>query len=283
MNPSSGAMATKSPDIIEITAHEEGMRSYLRRIWQYRALARVLAARSIRITYSQTALGLAWAVIQPTVAIVIYSVFFYSILGIDTGATPYPVFVFPGVIAWFHFAQIFSDAGSSLQKSQELIRKVEFPRIILPISQVLSGLVFVGISFLLMIVLLLIFRVELTWRIAFFPFFLVLNLIAGSTIAIWLSALSFRYRDLQHIVPYLLNYLIWVTPVFYPTTILGPKYEYLLYLNPMAGIVSGYRWSLVGTGFPEWQFFLPLIPLILLFVGGVFYFKRVDRVIEDYI
>jgi lipopolysaccharide transport system permease protein len=273
----------KEPEIIEITAGEERIGTYLKRVWKFRALARVLAMRSIRIQYSQTALGMAWAIIQPVVAILIYSVFFYSILGIDTGDTPYPVFVFPGVIAWFHFAQILSDAGNSLRTSQELIRKVEFPRIILPISQVLSGLVFVAISFVLMIILLLIFRIDFTWRIAFFPFFLVLNIMAGSTIAIWLSALSFRYRDLQHIVPYLLNYLIWVTPVFYPTTILGPKYEYLLYLNPMAGIVSGYRWSLVGTEFPAWQYFLPLIPLLILFIAGVYYFKRVDRVIEDYI
>jgi lipopolysaccharide transport system permease protein len=273
----------EEPDIIEFSGKKERLGAYLHRIWKYRTLARVLAARSIRIQYSQTALGLLWAVIQPIVAILIYSLFFYSILGIDTGRTPYPVFVFPGVIAWFHFSQILSEAGGSLQKSQELIRKVEFPRIILPISQVLSGLVFVGISFVLMMILLVIFRIDLTWRILFFPVFLSVNIMAGSTIAIWLGALSFRYRDLQHIVPYLLNYLIWVTPVFYPTTILGPKYEYLLYLNPMAAIVSGYRWCLVGTPFPEWHYFLPLLPLLLLFAAGVYYFKNVERVIEDFI
>jgi lipopolysaccharide transport system permease protein len=273
----------KEPDIVEFSGEKEGLRDYFLRIWRYRSLAGVLARRNIRIQYSQTALGLLWAVIQPLVAILIYSVFFYSILGIDTGATPYPVFVFPGVIAWFHFAQILAEAGGSLQKSQELIRKVEFPRIILPLSQVISGMVFVGISFLLMLALLLVFRVDLTWRILCFPLFLGLNILAGSTIAIWLGALSFRYRDLQHIVPYLLNYLIWVTPVFYPTTILGPRFEYLLYLNPMAGIVSGYRWSLVGTPFPEWQYFLSLVPLLILFVAGVRYFKNVERVIEDYI
>ncbi|MEM7041046.1 MAG: ABC transporter permease, partial [Bacteroidota bacterium] len=269
-------------DYIEITGESESLWAYLARVWRYRALARVLALREIKIQYSQTLLGIGWAVIQPVVAILIYTFFFYKLLQIKTGDVPYPVFVLPGVMAWFHFSQILSDAGSSLQKSQDLIKKVEFPRIILPIAQVLYGLTFVVISFILMLILLAIFQTPITYRIVFFPIFLALNTIVGMTVAIWLSAMSFRYRDLHHIVPYLINFLIWVTPVFYPTTILGPDYEHLIYVNPLAGIIAGFRWCLTGGALPGWEAFLPLLPILLLFFLGVRYFKQVERHIEDY-
>jgi lipopolysaccharide transport system permease protein len=269
--------------ITEYTSQKPSLINYFKSIWRHKELTITLAVRDIKIYYSQTIMGLFWAVIQPLVALVIYTVFFYKILGISTGDIPYPLFVFPGVMIWFNFIQIINEAGTSLKYNQELIRKVEFPRIILPISKALTSLVNMFISFILVLLLDIYYGIPITWCVLFFPIVVLLNLLLGLSVGIWLSALSIKYRDFQHIVPYLINFLIWVSPVFYPVTILPDKYENLIFINPITSVLTLSRWSLVGDVLPEMIYFLNLIPVFLLFLFGIIFFRKIEREIVDVI
>lgn len=262
-----------------------GLFQYLRRTWQYRSLIRVLAVRDIKIRYSQTLLGFFWAIIQPIVAIGIYTLFFSYLIGlnVESAAVPYPLFVLPGVICWFHFTDIVNRAGTSLQNHQDLLHRITFPKLVLPLSIVMSGLMEVAISFMVMAVLLLSFQVPIGSQILFVPFFLLMNIVCGLTLAIWLNALTVKYRDVHHIIPYLVSFGIWVTPVFYPTTILPEQLKSLLYINPVAGVLAGYRWSLIGLHEVSWQYVWGFIPVLTILVLGLHYFLSVENEIVDHV
>ena len=256
---------------------------YLSELWKYRSLIWVLAVREIKVQYSQTVLGIIWAVIKPMVAVFIYSVFFYLILEIRTGNIPYPVFVLPGVVIWFNFTQIISDGGTALQSNPDLIQKVEFPKLSLVLARTLSGGVDVVVSLLLLAGVMALFGFG-PYRFFFLlPIFVLMSMTCGLTIAVWLSALTIRYRDLNQIIPYLISFLIWITPVFYPTTILPEKYEHLIYLNPISVVITSFRWSLLGAEPPPLFSFLVFVPVFLLLLCGVLYFKNIERRITDYI
>jgi len=274
---------SKEEHIRVISSRPDQPGAYLKKLWFYRNLIKVLAVRDIKVHYAQTVLGVLWAILQPLVALLIYTIFFYKILGIDTGSIPYPAFVLPGVIIWFNFTQVISEAGTSLQYNTDLIRKIDFPKMILPLSKVLSGLVNVGISVLMLLITMQLLDVPFSWRILAFPLVLLLNIILGLSVAIWLSALTVRFRDLQHIIPYLVNFLIWITPVFYPSTILPEGYGDYVYINPLAAVVELCRWSMVGGEFPPPVAFLVFIPIVILFLAGLFFFIRTERKIADFV
>tara|TARA_R110002072_G_scaffold79919_3_gene183963 strand:- start:18 stop:833 length:816 start_codon:yes stop_codon:yes gene_type:complete len=266
-----------------ITADNIGFIPYLKRIWQYRSLIRVLAKRDIKIRYSQTLLGVFWSVLQPLVAIFIYTFFFYYVLDIKTGDTPYPLFVLPGIIIWFQFTNIINAGGMALHNNPDLIRKIDFPKLILPLSKIVSGLLEVAITFGLTLLLMLVYGYPSSFKIVLVPFFLFLNILAGFSVAIWLSALTIKYRDFHHIIPYLVSFGIWITPVFYPTTILPIAAEKYMFLNPIANVISGLRWCLVGGDFPKWYQFLSFLPVFLTSLLGYRYFYKVEKTIVDYV
>lgn len=266
-----------------ITADSTGFFEYLRRIWQYRSLIRVLAVRDLKIRYSQTLLGIFWSVLQPLVAIFIYTVFFYYVLDINTGEVPYPLFVLPGIIGWFQFTNIINAGGMALHNNPDLIRKIDFPKLVLPLSKVFSGLLEVFITLGLMLVLMLVYGYMPSLKLLFVPFFIALNVLIGLSVAIWLAALTIKYRDFHHIIPYLVSFGIWVTPVFYPTTILPSGAEKYMFLNPVADVIAGLRWSLVGGEFLDWHHFLSFIPVLTLFILGYRYFYKVERTIVDHV
>jgi lipopolysaccharide transport system permease protein len=266
-----------------ITANDISFAKYVMRVWEYRSLIRVLAKRDLKIRYSQTLFGMLWAVIQPLVAIFIYTIFFYYLLGIQTGTLPYPLFVLPGIIGWFHFSNIINGAGISLQTNPDLIRKVEFPKLVLPLSMIVSGLLEVAITFLLMILLMLIYGYAPTWKIVLLPFFVLINILSGLSIAVWLAALTIRYRDFHHIVPYLVSFGIWLTPVFYPATILPAGSDTYLYLNPVAFVIAGYRWCIFDYAPVSVYYLLGFIPIIILTFTGFKYFYKVEKTIADYV
>lgn len=266
-----------------IIADDIGFFQYVKRVWKYRSLIRILAIRDIKIRYSQTSLGILWSVLQPLVAIFIYTVFFYYVLGINTGDVPYPLFVLPGIIAWFQFTNIVNSGGMSLHNNPDLIRKIEFPKMVLPFAKVVSGMLEVGITLILMILIMLFYGVFPSYKILFIPFFIGLNVIIGLSIGIWLAALTVRYRDFHHIIPYLISFGIWVTPVFYPTTILPAGAEKYIFLNPVANVIAGLRWCLIdGTALSSNQFF-SFIPVVLLLIGGYHYFYKVEKTIVDHV
>lgn len=267
----------------KISAQRASPAEYLQRVWQYRSMVRVFVLRDLKVQYAQTFLGWFWAFAQPMVAVVIYSVFFYKIIGIKTGNTPYPVFVLPGVLGWFNFTKVINESGGMLLNSRDIIRKIEFPKFVLLLSKCITALIDVGVTFVILLALMVLYRVPFHASILLFPLILLLAQVAGLSVAIWLSALTIRFRDFFHIIPYLISFGIWVTPVFYPTTILPPALEYILYFNPVAAIIALYRWSILGFDAPSVNYAFSFIPVLILFVTGFRYFIKIEDEIVDYI
>lgn len=261
----------------------EPLLRYFKRVFKSRRLIVSLAWRDIRVTYAQTFLGILWAAVQPITGLLIFSLFFGLLIKLDTGPTPYPIFAFTGLTSWYLFSAILRSSGNSLILSQDLIRNLNFPRLILPLSKGLSNLPEFGISMLILGILMVSMGIYPGWQIVFLPIFILLNLFAGLTIGIWLSALTLRYRDFQHFIPYIVNFGIWLTPVFYPTTILPPKYNFVLFFNPMAGIVQGFRWSLLGGEAPDIRYVITFAVMLLIMIFGIIYFRKIEKMVTDFV
>jgi lipopolysaccharide transport system permease protein len=264
-----------------ITAKDQPVGAYLQRLWSFRRLVKLLALRDLKVQYAQTVLGISWSILQPLTGLLIFTFFFDKIMNIDTGGIPYPLIAFSGMISWYYFGFMVGNGGTSLIQSQELIRKINFPKLVLPLSKSLTGFIEFGISLVLLFIMMLILRYPVSINLVFLPLFLIMNIITGLTVAIWLGSLTVRYRDFQHIIPYLINFGIWVTPVFYPSTLIPEKYKVLLYLNPMAGVISGFRFCLLGTPPPDKWYLLTFSVVIVAFLGGIRYFQKMERKIPD--
>ena len=260
-----------------------GLVQYLMDIWDHRHLVVSLTRRELKIKYAQTALGLVWVLLQPLTGLIIFTVFFDLLIQVDTGDVPYPLFAFSGLLAWYFFAYTVQAGGVGLISSADLIKKVYFPKMIIILSKTALGFVDFLIGFILMALIMFFYGVNLHLGILFLPLVMIFNAITGFAIAIWLSALTVRNRDFQHIIPYLVNFGIWLTPVFYPGTLIPDGYQWMLYLNPMAAVVAGYRWSLLGDVLPNAWYLLSIIPIIILFFSGFWYFRKVEDDIADYI
>lgn len=266
-----------------ITSEPVGVLEYIGQIWHNRALIKTLFIRDIKVQYAQTMLGFLWAILQPLIALIIYSLFFYKIIGINTGNVPYPLFVLPGILAWFNFTKIINESGAALVNNKDLIRKLEFPKIILLISKLLIGLVDVTITLVLFFIAQIIFGYPLQKTIVFLPFFLLINQLLGFSVALWLSALTIRYRDFFHVIPFIISFGIWITPVFYPTTILPAQLEYIMAFNPLAAVAGLYRWSLLDYPPPPVYYLWSLIPALLLLISGFRYFLKIESEIVDFV
>ncbi|MCF8464369.1 MAG: ABC transporter permease [Flavobacteriales bacterium] len=268
--------------VTRISNRPETWANYLGKLWEKRSLIWVLAKKDLKEKYAQTALGLAWTILQPLTGLLIFTLFFDRIIKLENiPEVGYAVFAFTGMTSWYFFSFILYQASSSLINNQELIHKVSFPKVILPFSKVLLGAVDFSLSLLLLIILVVATGLSPSVNILFFPFFIFLNVIVGLSISLWLSALTVKNRDLQHIVPYVLNFGIWLTPVFYPATLIPSEFDFLLYLNPMAGIVEGYRWCLWDYQEFNAQYFLGIGLSFVLFLAGFWYFRKVEDGMAD--
>lgn len=263
-----------------ITPNAASFGQYLKEVWQARALLFSFAKRDLRIQFAQTYLGVAWSLLQPLTALFIFSVFFNRLVKIDVGV-PYAIFAFSGIIAWYYFSQIVGQAGVSLMSNQQLIRKVSFPRLILPLSKVLVGLFEFCMAFILLLILLVIYKGELSWRILLFPLGVLLNILAGLSLAIWLSALTIRFRDFHHIIPFLVGFGIWITPVFYPQTLLPAAYHWIYYFHPIAGVINFYRWMITGVDFNHQHLLVSTVLNGLVLFLGLLFFIRNEKYISD--
>jgi lipopolysaccharide transport system permease protein len=231
----------------------------LQEIFNHRELLWQLTWRDFRIRYAQTFLGIAWAFIQPLLTLLIFILVFNKAIHVETGMIPYPVFAMTGMWAWSYFSYVISQAGQSLVQSQSLITKVYFPRLLIPLSKSLVGF----IDFFIAFILLILFSLSL---------------------GIWFSALTIRFRDLQYTIPFLVQTGLYLTPVGYPSSLIPSAYKNLFYLNPMASIIDGFRWSLLGDASPDENFLWMSVALTLaLLVSGIFYFKKVERILADFI
>lgn len=275
-------VATK-PTLV-INAKPESPAAYFKKLWQHRALGLTLAKRDLKAKYAQTLIGILWSVLQPLISLFIFSFFFEKVVRIgDTINYPYAIFAFSGMICWNYFTQHIHTAGTALMQEQALLKKISFPKLLLPLSKALVGLVDYCIALGLLFLLMAWKGVSLSWNVIYLPIFLTLNILVALSVSVWLSALTIRYRDFHHLIPYLVNFSIWITPVFYPSTLVPEYYKWIIYCNPMAAVIEGFRWCLVGQSDWNSNFSISIIMSVLLLIAGFIYFIKMEDKIIDFI
>ncbi len=255
----------------------------LGQLWRYRELLYFLAWRDIKVRYKQTALGATWAIIQPVMTMVIFTVVFSRIAKVPSEGVPYPVFAFCGLVPWTFFAYALTQASNSLVGSANLISKVYFPRLVVPIAASLAGLLDFGIAFMVLLVLMLFFHVLPAVAIVTLPFFVLLALAAALAVGIWLSALNVQYRDVRYTVPFLTQIWLYATPIAYSASgVHNTALHALFALNPMTGVVEGFRWALLGTReLDALSLSISTGITVVALVGGLFYFRRMEQRFAD--
>ncbi len=253
----------------------------LKDLWVYRELLYFLIWRDIKVRYKQTALGAAWAIIQPVTTMVVFTIFFGKLGKIPSDGIPYPLFAYAALLPWNFFSQAMTESSNSLVGSSNLIRKVYFPRLVIPLSGVLSGLVDFGIAFCVLIVMLFFYKIRVTLNVFLLPLFLLLAVGTALGVGLWLSAMNVKYRDVRFIVPFLTQFWLFATPVAYPSSMLQEPWRTLYGLNPMAGVVEGFRWALLNTNPPGPMIMLSVVVTIVLVVSGAFYFRRMETTFAD--
>lgn len=254
----------------------------LRELWRYRELLWFLAVRDIKVRYKQTALGVAWAVLQPLLTMVVFSIFFGKLANIPSDGVPYPLFALVGLLPWQLFAHALTQSSGSLVAEQRLITKVYFPRLIVPLASVLAGLADFGVAFVLVIGMMFWYGVTPTWAILAIPLLVPLVLLTAFAVGIWLAALNVQYRDVRYTVPFLTQLWMFVTPVAYPGSLVPERWRALFGLNPMAGVVEGFRWAFLGTGEIHGPLMaVSLVVALVLLIGGFYYFRRMEAVFAD--
>ncbi len=262
----------------------------LRAVWQYRELLFFLAWRDIKVRYKQTALGVAWIVLQPLLSTVVFTVLFGVLLDVPSDGAPYALFALAALVPWQYFAGSMSRVGTSLVNSANLITKVYFPRLIIPLSGVISTLVDFAIGFGVLAVLLIVYRTPLTANVLWLPAFLLLAVVTALGFGLWLASLNVRYRDVNYLIPFLLQIWMYVTPVVYGSTLIPERFRWLMALNPMTGVVEGFRWALLGgpgvsgqgSGSAALTAISAVISVVVL-VSGVVFFRNTERTFADVI
>ena len=253
-----------------------------REIWNYRELLYFLTKRDIKVRYKQTVLGGLWAVIQPAFTMIVFTLFFGRLAQMPSDGLPYPIFVYAGLLPWTYFANAVSASGNSLVGSANLITKVYFPRIVVPASAALAGLLDFFIALFVLAALMIYYQLLPGLGILLFPVLVALTFICAVGVGLWLSALNVQYRDIRYAIPFLIQVWMFISPVIYPVSLVHEKYQWLLALNPMGGVIHAYRASLLGHQAIDWQL-LTLSALIILaiFLGGLYYFRRMEKVFAD--
>jgi len=254
----------------------------LSELWEYRELLYFLTWRDIKVRYKQTAIGVAWAVIQPLFAMVIFSIFFGQLAKIPSDGIPYPIFAYCALLPWQLFSHALNESSNSLVANQGLITKVYFPRLIIPVAPVLAGLVDFGIAFLVLIGMMLYYGIMPTFAVFTIPLFLILAVATALSVGLWLSALNVEYRDVRYTIPFLTQFWLFATPVAYPSSLVPESWRALYGLNPMAGVVEGFRWALLGKAEgPGTLLVVSVMVVIILFIGGLYYFRRMEKTFAD--
>jgi lipopolysaccharide transport system permease protein len=251
-------------------------------LFEYRELLYFLVWRDIKVRYKQTALGASWAVIQPFFTMVVFSLFFGRLAKVPSDGIPYPIFSFAALVPWTFFATSLTNSSNSLVGSANLIKKVYFPRLAIPIATVLSGLVDFAIAFAMLGLMMVWYGITPSIHALWLPFFLLLALVTSLGVGLWLSAMNVQYRDVKYVVPFLTQFWLFATPVAYPSSLLTGKWRPLFALNPMVGVVEGFRWSLLGTHTnPKSIIAVSSLAAIAILVSGAFYFRRMERTFAD--
>lgn len=273
---------TDSTSVLVLQPSKGLVRLNLRDVWTYRELLFFLVWRDVKVRYKQTVLGAAWAILQPVMTMVVFSVFFGRLAKMPSDGIPYPVFAFAALLPWQLFAHALSESSNSLVGSQHLITKVYFPRLIVPLAAVLAGLVDFAIAFAVLLALMWYYGIVPTAAIALLPLFVVFAIMTALAVGLWLSALNVKYRDVRYTIPFLTQLWMFATPVAYPSSLVPQHWRALFGLNPMAGVVEGFRWALLGKAEgPGPLLAMSVVAVVLLLVGGLMYFRQMETTFAD--
>jgi lipopolysaccharide transport system permease protein len=251
-------------------------------LWSSRELLYFFVWRDIKIRYKQTAIGAAWAVLQPLLTMLVFSLFFGRLAHIPSGGLPYPVFYYSALLPWMYFAAALQNATNTIVENQRLITKVYFPRLTLPLSAVVSGLVDFGVSFLMFLVIMAYYRIRPGAAMLWLPLFLLLAVLTALGVGLWLSALNAIYRDVRYVLPFLVQFWMFASPVAYASSLVPARWRWLYGLNPMAGVIEGFRWSLTGRGDPPGRMFaVSALVVVAVLLSGVGYFQKMETTVAD--
>lgn len=282
--PPNPERAFDSEGISTFTVREpqKGISLRLKELYEYHELIYFLVWRDLKVRYKQTALGVAWAVLQPFLTMVVFTIFFGNLAKVPSDGIPYPIFTFTALLPWQLFSNALTNASNSLVNNRDLITKVYFPRIILPFSSIIAGLVDFCIAFVVLAGMMVYYGTVPTAAVLALPLFILLTMISALAVSLWLSALNVQYRDIRHIVPFLTQIWLFVTPIAYPSSLVPEKWRFLYGLNPMAGVVEGFRWALLGKSTHSGPLLLvSSFMVVCLLVGGLVYFRRMERTFAD--
>ena len=284
MNPEIAIEQSTRPTLptLRIAASKGWVSLKLHEIWDYRELLYFLIWRDIKVRYKQTALGASWAIIQPFFTMVVFSFFFGHLGKMPSDGIPYPLFSFAALVPWAFFANGLSQSSNSLVGSAHLITKVYFPRLVIPLAAAFSGVVDFLIAFAVLIVLMIYYGLFPTLNVLWLPFFILLAMVTSLGVGLWLSALSVKYRDVRYVVPFLTQIWLFVTPIAYPSSLLHEPWHTIYGLNPMVGVVEGFRWALLNTNTrPGPMIAVSSAAAVLILLTGAFYFRRMEKVFAD--
>lgn len=262
-----------------------GIQRYWRDLWNYRELFYFLAWRDILVRYKQTVIGIAWSVLRPFVTMVVFTVVFGKLAGLPSNGVPYPIMVFAALLPWQFFANSLSESSNSLIDNSNLLTKVYFPRLIVPASSIIVSLIDFFISCVILCGLMIWYRFLPDSKILLLPVFLLMALIASFGAGLWFSSLNVKYRDFRYVVPFLVQFGLYLSPVGFSSTIVPAEWRFLYFLNPMVGVIDGFRWVLLGDAFPvNWPGLVTSVSLsLLIFIGGLLYFRKMERSFADVI
>jgi len=251
-------------------------------VWDYRELLFFLIWRDVKVRYKQTVIGAAWAVLQPVLTMVVFTIVFGTFAQIPSDGLPYAIFAYTALLPWQYFAQAIGRSSDSLVGSANLITKVYFPRLIVPLSAAVAPLVDFALAFVVLLGLLVWFGIAPTWGVLALPLFLLLALVTALAVGLWLSALNVKYRDVRYTIPFLVQFWLYASPVAYPVSLVPEKWRLLYSLNPMAGVIEGFRWALLGKAHPDFGVMAVSTTVVLaLLLGGLVYFTRMERTFAD--
>ncbi|MDF0652875.1 MAG: ABC transporter permease [Nitrospira sp.] len=272
----------ESVQVIRIERSQGWVALQLKELWAYRELLYFLIWRDVKVRYRQTALGVAWAIIQPVFTMIVFSLFFGRLAKMPSDGIPYPLFSYAALVPWTFFSHGLTLASNSLVGSANLIKKVYFPRLSVPIAAVTSGLIDFSIAFIVLLGMMLYYGIVPTLNVIWLPFLLLLTLMTSLGVSLWLSALNVQFRDVRYILPFLTQLWLFATPIAYPSSLLSEPWRTLYSINPMVGVVEGFRWALLGTKTaPGPMLIVSSLAALALLVGGAFYFRRLEKTFAD--
>jgi lipopolysaccharide transport system permease protein len=276
-------MTSEENTIVHIIEATPGWKAIdFKELYRYRDMLRFLTWRSIKVLYAQSAIGIGWAVIQPLFSMLIFTVVFGWFAKIDSNGVPYSLFSLAALVPWTYFSNALLEAGNSLVSQSQMLSKVYFPRLILPLSGVLAKLVDFCIAMLMLLGLMLVYQVFPTWNCLFLPVLILIMLASALGIGLWLTAMAIQYRDIKHALSFVVQLAMYASPVIYSANIIPERFRYLYAINPMVGVIEGFRSALLGTGPMPWDLIaIGTASATVFLVSGLFYFRRQERVFSD--